>query len=381
MGQKKLNLEETLEELVSANEEENRFKTALEWKRQGGKIIGTLCSYVPEEIIYAAGMFPFRITGTLQKEITLASVYRPSNCCLYNNHVTESLLTGQLDFLDGVVFTNQDDDRRRLYDLFVHLGKPRFIHFMHTPLTNSESACQAYVRSLTRLKEDLEVFGEVEISDDSLVRAIETYNRMRKLLLKIYNLRKRVVPPISGSESLRITMAAFCLTKDDYIEKLGEVANYLEQRGTAANNDQPRLLVTSDKLYEPAYLELIEEIGALVVMDDFDTGSRYFWDEVSSSLEPMYALSKRYINAPADPRCYFMEEKMEQLIAWSKDFNVKGILNLPQQYDYARLYAVPYYTRRLNENGIPNMTFIREYCLRNVGQLTTRIEAFLEMLG
>jgi benzoyl-CoA reductase subunit C len=33
----------------------------MDYKKQGKKVIGFFCSYIPEEIIYAGGMLPYRI--------------------------------------------------------------------------------------------------------------------------------------------------------------------------------------------------------------------------------------------------------------------------------------------------------------------------------
>ena len=48
-------METELKELIQGNNEANRIKEALEWKRQGKKVMGILCSYVPEEVVHAAG--------------------------------------------------------------------------------------------------------------------------------------------------------------------------------------------------------------------------------------------------------------------------------------------------------------------------------------
>jgi len=42
--------------------EKNRHDYAKQWKEDnGGKVMGYFCTYVPEEILYAAGVLPVRI--------------------------------------------------------------------------------------------------------------------------------------------------------------------------------------------------------------------------------------------------------------------------------------------------------------------------------
>ena len=80
-------MEDRLQYLITANSEDNRVQWAKDWKKQGKKVIGILSSEVPEEVIAAAGMLPFRITGTWSENISHARVYRTENSCGYCNHV------------------------------------------------------------------------------------------------------------------------------------------------------------------------------------------------------------------------------------------------------------------------------------------------------
>ena len=66
---------------------------------------------------------------------------------------------------------------------------------------------------------------------------------------------------------------------------------------------------------------------------------------------------------------------------WVKEFDIDGVLELLDLYDYTRAFRKPYLERWLKEAGVPSMSFERDYYLTNVGQLRTRVEAFLEMLG
>ena len=110
-------MEDRLRMLVEGNSEPNRAKWALEWKRQGKKVMGLLSTYVPEEVIHAAGILPWRITGTWRADVSLAMVYRTTNSCLHCTHVLESLMAGELDFLDGVIATDHDQELVRLWDV------------------------------------------------------------------------------------------------------------------------------------------------------------------------------------------------------------------------------------------------------------------------
>ncbi len=366
--------------LVEAHQPGNRNKWALEWKEQGKKVIGTLDSLIPEEIFYAAGMLPYRIIGSQKSDTTNAQLWRPVDVCRYCNHVLESLLTGELDFLDGLIFTDRDDDERRLFDVSHHLGKPAFNYIVHVPHQNTELAYNYYAKSLRRFISELEAALGTKVTEEGLWEAIEVYDKMRRLLTTLYEWRKRDVPPVSGAEALGIVMAAFFMPKDQYVSELESLMGYIDDRKTTLKQSHSRLLVASDRLDNVGYMELIEEEGALVAMDDLDTGSRYLWQTVGNNGDPLYALAKRYISKPACPRMFFFDQQVEQVAQWVRDYKIDGVLHLPHMGSFDRLCCNPYFLERLTELGIPAMTFLREYHLANVGQLRTRIGAFLETL-
>lgn len=374
-------MEARLRELIQGNAVGNRTRWALEWKKQGKKVIGTLCSYMPEEIIYAAGMLPWRVTGTWGQDVSFAAPYRPSNTCPFCTHVLQSLLTGELDFLDGVVAANRDYDTLRLWDVWAYLGKSQFAHVMHFPHEDSELCFRQFTKEVRKLVSALEQFGGIRISDESLQDAVELYNKTRILVKQVYELRKRKDPPLSGAEMLGITTAAMIMPKEKFNEEIEALLPYLETRQTALGQARPRLLVASDRLDNPAYLELVESEGCVVAMDDLDTGSRYFWELTDAAPDdPAYALAKACISRSGCPRMGFWDKQMGQVLEWVRDFDIDGVLEMPQVYCHPFAFRAPYFERRMKEAGVPHLNVKRDYHLTHAGQLRTRIGAFLEML-
>ncbi|MBI4304089.1 MAG: 2-hydroxyacyl-CoA dehydratase [Chloroflexi bacterium] len=374
------NAEERLKRLVDANKEENRFQWAEEWKKQGKKVIGVLSPYVPEEVIHAAGAFPWRVSGSWQEDVSLALVYRPQNTCRFCTHALQSLLAGELDFLDGAVTINWDDDFRRLYDVWSHLSKSTFNYILHTPPEDSSGNRRHLTHNIERFAERLGEFAQTRITSGDLQRSIASYNEMRSLLRRIYDLRKRERPPLSGAEVLGITTAASVMPVEEFVAELTALLPYLEKRQTPLKAIHPRLLVSSDLLDNPAYLQLVENEGALVAMDDLDRGSRYCWYEVSANGNPMAALADSIMERPPCPRMIFWDKGVDNILTWVKEWRIDGVLDFPQIYSYTRLFGRPYFQKRMTEAGIPFISIDRDYNPTAVGQLRTRIGAFIETL-
>ena len=198
--------------------------------------------------------------------------------------------------------------------------------------------------------------------------------------MKLSELRKRDVPPLSGSEFLGLIVSSFVVPKGNFSSDLEKIMDGLEARQASLFRTKPRILVSSEDLDNPAYLELVENCGCLVAMDDLNTGSKYFLKMVETNGEPLMALAERYLTKPGEPRMFGWENYVNQVVEWVKEFKIDGVLNFPAIYAYWREAFSPYLHKRLNEAGIPVMTILREYNVANAGQLKTRVQAFLEML-
>jgi benzoyl-CoA reductase subunit C len=373
-------MEDKLKHLIQGNSEKNRTQWAMKWKKQGRKVIGVMSGYVPEELIHAAGMLPWRITGTWGESINRARVYRSENSCGYCNHVLEAFLSGELDFLDGVVIGDLDQDLLRLWDVLSALDIKPFCKAIHVPFVKSEENYRFFADETKRFMAKLEEFGGIKITDDSLRASIQTYRTTRSLLLKVYQLRKKEVPPLSGAEALGITTTATVMPREEFNQELDVILPYLETRKVNTPKIHPRLLVVSDMLDDPRYLKLVEE-GCLVVMDDMDTGSRLFQHDVDvSQTDTIYALAKAYMTRHGAAFMDSWESQVDQVVQWVKEYRVDGVLALPLAWNYSQKFRWPFFSKRLEEAGIPNVSLDREYHFANVGQLATRIGAFLEML-
>lgn len=111
-------------------------KTAqiLEYKRQGKKVFGWLCTYVPEEVIHAAGALPIRITGYSEEvELEDGDAYLYVNNCSFSRSCLQLGLKGGYDFLDGIVAGSTCDGARRLFDIWNYYIKAPFYHMITVP--------------------------------------------------------------------------------------------------------------------------------------------------------------------------------------------------------------------------------------------------------
>jgi len=106
----------TLEELTSiASDLENPALRA--WKEEGKKVVGYFCSYVPEEVLYAADILPYRVRAAGCTETSLADAYMSHLNCTFMRSCLQYALEGKYEFLDGIAVINSCDHARRMHDV------------------------------------------------------------------------------------------------------------------------------------------------------------------------------------------------------------------------------------------------------------------------
>ena len=383
-----LSSEKELKDLTTLGLEANRSKYALQWKKEGKKVAGLLCSYIPEEIVHAAGVLPWRVFGTWQAGTPHANEWRPADTCLYCNHVLEALLEDKLDFLDAVVGTDWDQELVRLWDVWRYVEKTPTTLIIDVPIINSESAVKFLTQQFHKFVAEMEKLAGRPITDEDLKRSVAVLERTRHLVKRLYELRNTESPALTGAEMLGITTAAMLMTKEEFNDRVEALLPYLEKRKIPAEKSSPRLLVSSDRLDNPGHLSAIEDAGCVVAMDDLDTGSRHYWRhvEINSASSPITrqdivaGLARRYLMQPASPRMMNWEDQVDQVVHWVRDYNIQGVIELPQGFSRYREFRANFFRSKLEEAGIPVMSYRREYILSNVGQIKTRVGAFIEMI-
>lgn len=373
--------EDRLQTLVASNQPQNRARWAREWKQGGGKVVGILCTYVPVEVLVAAGIMPWRVSGTWSDRVDDALVIRSANSCGFCNHVLQSLLDGDMDFLDGVVATTWEQDIIRLWDVWMHLGKAKFGHILHLPHYPSRETVKYYAGEIAEFVTAVEGLAGRKITQKDLGRAIEVCNRRRSLILEVYQLRQREVPPLSGAEMVGLTVAGTLMPVEQFNQELEELLPYIRERKAPLPSFTPRLLLSSDFADNPAYVEAVEGAGCIVAMDDFDTGSRYYWGRVETDgRDPLTALAQRYLGQPGPARMVAWQAQIEQAAGWAREYNIHGVIELPQRYSRSREMRRPFFLDRMKQAGIQAISLEREYIPSNMGQIRNRVQAFLEMV-
>ena len=372
----------TLERFREVNSTFPKTSHILDVKSRDGKVFGWLCTYTPEEVIHAAGILPVRIVGYPQEtELDDGTAYLYVNTCSFSRSCFQLAIRGEYDFLDGVVGGSTCDGVRRLFDLWRHyIGTP-FYHVLNVPRKYTEKAHHLYYQEVQKLTRHLEEWLGHEIPDDALHESIKLYNESRSLLRELYDLRQLDAPPITGAETLEVMNASFRMPKETFNQWTRDLISEVRASGNA-HTGRARLMVVGSVLTNAEFIRSIEDQGGLVVTDELCTGTRYWGDPVvlDDDRPLLEAISRRYLSNYPCARMYPSDERFNRIIQSVRDFRVDGVISETIRYCVPYCHDLPLLTERLKEEGIPILALDVEYGSSGSGQISTRVQAFLEML-
>ncbi len=371
-----------LERFREVNRTFPKTREIMEWRGSGRKVFGWLCTYVPEEIMHAAGILPVRIVG-YSREVDLddGNAYMYVNNCSFARSCLQMGLRGEYDFLDGAVGGSTCDGARRLFDLWRSYIKTPFHHVLTVPRKYTERAHALYYQEVLDFKRHLEEHLNTKITDEALYKSVQLYNESRELLRRLYELRERGKPPISGAETMEVSNASFRMPKEVFNNWLTELLSELKSSDRFYSG-RVRLMLVGSVLTNAEFVKFIEEQGGLVVTDELCTSTRYWGDLVTfeGTNSPLEAISRRYLNNFPCARMFPSEERFNRIVKAALDFRVDGVISETIRYCVPYAHDLPLLEKRLGEHGIPMLALDVEYGTSGSGQIKTRVQAFIEMV-
>lgn len=350
----------------------------IETKNTAKRSAGWFCSYVPEEIILAASLEPVRLQGRV-KSFQETDAFIHSNFCLFLKNILESGLTGQYEDLDAIIFTNTCDGMRRLYEIWTHYVKVPLAYLLEIPKNRDEPAIAFFAAQLESLKNKLEKDFMVSVSDEKLKQAIDFMNNRRFKMTEVFSLQKNNPASLPGSALYRLSLQE----GSDPKEKTETIIDGLVRRqmnSQKSSERAPRLLILGNEGDDPTIFELIENCNAAGVIFDSCRGLSHYSKMVKSGDEPLLNLAGRYLSKPVCARMPGSHERFDRLNALIDEYSIDGVIYSSVKFcDYALFEVVPV-ENYLKKKAIPFLSIENDYIWSNVGQIQTRIEAFIEML-
>lgn len=370
-----------------AEARQNGFLAMKEIKDSGKGVVGQFCTYTPLEIFMAADLVSVGLCATSDETIKDAEKVLPANLCpliksSYGFAITDKC--PYMYFSDLVVGETTCDGKVKMYEL---LGEIKNVHILELPHRQDTPEAKALWRAeIVRLKERVEKDFGVTITDEKLRDAIHKRNIERRLLKELYELSTMTPPPITGLRQLQILFGS--QFKFDWNQKVEEIQNAIDSICKAYEGGErpvaesaPRILITGCPMggVTEKVIKVIEDAGAVVVAYENCTGAKQMDRQCKEEGDPITNIAEHYLQIG----CSVMTpnpNRLELLDRLCEQFQVDGVVEMTLQACHT--YAVEAYSiqRHLREKGLPYLQLETDYGTADIGQLSTRAGAFVEML-
>ncbi|QUN06988.1 2-hydroxyacyl-CoA dehydratase [Shewanella yunxiaonensis] len=354
-----------------------------DWKKDGGKIIGCLYNYFPEEIITAAGFLPYRVNALNSQGTELAEPrFSQINCSLVRHFYNEAA-KGAQDFLDGLVTVNNCDHLRRLFDNWQDQIDTGFFYFIPLPKKAGELQIEEFCKKISAFKSRFEEFFRISISDESLKTAIRVHNVTKNLQRQLYDFRAQGCSLISAADVMTIMIASHCFPRERFNTLLSELVNICQSYKFEADANAKKVMVIGGELDNSNILQLIEESGAFVITDSLGYGTRDCKKDIPLSNNPISDIANYYLSIkPCDPRFFGTTYERNQYVQDLLDsHNVDGIIGIRILQCDHWAFELLNMKKLSKRNSIPYLNLETEYIFSGVGQTKTRVQAFIESIG
>lgn len=362
----------------------------IEHQKKGGKVFGTFCVYVPDEIVFAADAIATGLCGGSQFWVPGGEKVLPTSTCPLIKASVGARLDKTCPFFriaDMYVGETTCDGKKKAWEI---LAEDVPVHVMDLPQMKRPKDIDAWADEIKTFLEKVEEFTGNKVTSESLANAIRLINDKRRALARLYSYRKNENLPISGKDILLISQIAFYDDPTRFTSMTNKLCDELEER--VKNNvsvfpaGTKRIMLTGTPLAIPNWKlhHIIETSGAAVVVEEMCTGTRYFEnlvDETKTTIdEQIDALSNRYMGINC--ACFTPNEgRVKDILRLAEEYQVDGIIDV--NLKFCNLYDTEGYKveRAIKEAGIPVLGIETDYTDQDAEQLRTRIGAFVEMLG
>ena len=364
------------------------FLRMKELKDNGARVVGLFCSFVPLELVYAAGAVPVGLCAYSDEPIPAAEANLPRNLCPLIKASYGFALTDTCPyfyFSDLVVGETTCDGKKKMFEL---LNEIKETYVMQLPHSRDAAALEFWKGQIIAFRKKLEDFYGITITENDIRNAIRMKNRERNVMRQFLELGKLNPAPMSGYEmGTRLDAGSFSFDLDqrcDEIEaRTAEILADWKANRKESRSDRPRLLVTGcpNGGVREKIIRTVEELGADVVAFDTCNGIREKVELVDESNPDVYeALAVKYLNincSVMSPNRSRLDYISEMIDSYQIDGVIEIVLQSCHTYDIEA-----YYVKRLvtEEKEIAYLNIETDYSQSDKGQINTRLEAFLETI-
>jgi bcr-type benzoyl-CoA reductase subunit C len=345
------------------------------------KVLGVLPMNFPRELAHAAGVLPVIVPDD-QQPVTEGRAFLPEFYCGFTRNLADQAATGRFDLYDGLFVADHCIQLLGATDIVREL-EPRAPVFLGQLISSlsDRAAGTKIAEMVASLRSEVEAFAGVPVTDEALARSIRSFNRDRALMRQVFDARAAGDAAFSPVELQDIIASAQVMDPDEHYRLLSAV---VAARGPRTRDDRIRIHLSGHLCHAPRreLLEVIEEVGAVVVDDDLWTGRRYLQTDMDESVPPMAAVARWYagrnVDLPCPTRVQHDVDWDQWLLDAARRSGAEAVVHLMPKFCEPHMLYYPELRRALDAAGIPQLLIETEHEGIPLESFRTRLEALIE---
>jgi benzoyl-CoA reductase/2-hydroxyglutaryl-CoA dehydratase subunit BcrC/BadD/HgdB len=343
-------------------------------------LIGYLTCFTPIEIFHAAGFIPVRISSGESNSIQWSNDLKPFVC----NHVREIGSRKEQEYyknLKGVVLAYSCDAMCGLFNIWKERasGEEQFFLLISPPYDNNEHSHNYYHEHITRIFKEIEQKTGKILELSKLAQSVAVYNSFRKTMQTFFQKTKL---EFSYSKLLQVSILAQKSEPDAagrYIQEFLERHKDIE--GKRRMNMKKRVLVLGTDIFDPAIIKLIEDSSAVIVADDLDIGENFFNRTIKTRGDILSNILSSYIDSFPRASRSNINSRIKYLSNLVKNSKADGTVFIMNKFCHPEFADFPIIAQALKAKEYLIQLIEWDGRVEEIGQLRTRIEAFVEMMS
>lgn len=368
-----------------AEQRKNSFLTMKELKDKNVPVIGAYCTYFPQEIAMAMGAVTVGLCSTSDETIPVAERDLPRNLCPMVKASYGFAVSDKCPFFyfsDVVVGETTCDGKKKMYEL---MGEFKNVYVMELPNSQSETALKLWKEEILKFKSYLEQTFKVEITEENVRKAVHMMNENRIALKHLYEVMKNDPAPMNGQELFNVLYGSqFRFDKEKVPEEINalreKIMKEYEENGKMPKKKRILLTGCPSSGAPMKVVKALEENGAIVVAYENCGGTKSVDRLIDESAEDIYeAIAERYLQIG----CSVMTpnknryELIERLI---EEYQIDGVVEMTLQACHTYNVEAKSIEKFVKGKGVSYIHVETDYSQEDIGQLNTRMTAFVEML-
>jgi benzoyl-CoA reductase/2-hydroxyglutaryl-CoA dehydratase subunit BcrC/BadD/HgdB len=341
------------------------------------------CSYIPQEIIEAAGLYAYRIEANT--DLKTNDSYFPTNFCPYIKN-TANYLLDKKDEIKALVLATSCDGMRRLFDITQSYMPKINLFMLDVPRIVHDESIAFYSHNLEEMASFLDHIGiGQKITFESLKNAVKIIGEKNRLLQDLKESYMHSEGGVRLHDYYHAWKASMRMDTVSFNAMLKKTLSQIKRPAAEDLKKKKNIMVMGNYINDERLWEILSGLDVQVSMDDICFSHRNIVngiksDEAKNKEDLLLSIAGSYLNKPACFRMANLDNKILQTKAYLNEKNIDALIYISLKFCDTTLYFYPFLKEELKSMKVPSLFLEIEHGKLSVGQVRTRIEAFLEMI-